>query len=43
MRGIQLVHIQHGKSQQNAYIERYNQTTHYDWLSQYLFDSVDEM
>src|SRR5690606_31931851 len=36
--GIKLLHIQPGKPQQNDYVERYNRTVRYDWLSQYLFD-----
>jgi len=39
-RGILLQYIQSGKPQQNAYIERYNRTVRYDWLNQYLFDSI---
>jgi putative transposase len=39
---IQLAHIQPGKPQQNAYIERYNRTVRYDWLGQYLFDTIQE-
>ncbi len=31
----------HGKTQQNAYIERYNRTVRYDGLAHYLFESVD--
>ncbi len=38
-----MLHIQPGKSQQNAYIERYNRTVRYDWLAQFLFDSVEEV
>lgn len=40
---IRIEHIQPGKPQQNAYIERYNRTVRYDWLSQHLFDSVEQV
>lgn len=41
--GIRLDYIQPGNPQQNAYIERYNRTVRYDWLAQFLFDSIDEV
>lgn len=41
--GITLEFIQPGKPQQNAYIERYNRTVRYDWLSQHLFDSIEQV
>lgn len=40
---IRLEHIQPGKPQQNAYVERYNRTVRYDWLSQNLFKSIDDV
>ena len=42
-RGIRLRYIQPGKPQQNGYVERYNRTVRYDWLNQYLFESIDEI
>ena len=41
--GIRIEHIQPGKPQQNAYVERYNRTVRYDWLGQYLFESIQEV
>ena len=39
---ITLLFTQPGNPQQNAYIERYNQTVRYDWLNQYLFSTIDK-
>ena len=41
--GIRLDYIQPGNPQQNACIERYNRTIRYDWLSHYLFESIEEV
>ncbi len=40
---IQINYIQPGNPQQNAYIERYNRTVRYEWLCQYLFESIEEV
>jgi len=40
--GVRLEHIQPGKPQQNAYIERYNRTVRSEWLSQYIFETIEE-
>lgn len=37
---IRLEYIQPGKPQQNAYVERFNRTARDEWLSQYLFESI---
>ena len=37
-----LVYLQPGKPQQNAYIERYNRTVRGEWLSQYIFETIEE-
>jgi putative transposase len=42
-RGIRLDFTQPGNPQQNAYVERYNRTVRYDWLAQYLFDTLEEV
>ena len=34
---------QPGNPQQNAYVERYNRTIRYDWLTQNLFDNLEEV
>ena len=41
--GIRIEHIQPGKPQQNAYIERYNRTVRYAWLAQILFDTIEQV
>ena len=40
---FRLEHIQPDNPQQNAYIERYNRTVRYDWLSYYLFESIEDV
>ena len=40
--GIALNHIQPGKPQQNAYVERYNRTVRHEWLDQYIIVSIEE-
>ena len=42
-RNIEIKHIQPGKPQQNAYIERFNRTVRYDWLNQHLFESIRQV
>jgi len=42
-RQITLLHIQPGKPQQNAYVERYNRTVRYDWLAQNIYDELEEV
>ena len=42
-KGIRIDYIQPGKPQQNAYVERFNRTVRYDWLSQSLFSSIEEV
>jgi putative transposase len=39
---VRLECIQPGKPQQNAYIERYNRTVRGGWLSQYIFETIEE-
>jgi len=43
MHQIKLAFIQPGNPQQNAYVERYNRTVRYSWLSLYLFETIDEV
>ncbi len=42
-RGITIEHIQPGKPQQNAYIERCNRTVRHAWPGQYLFRTIEEV
>ena len=40
---IELAFIQPGNPQQNAYIERFNRTVRYDWLSHYIYKSIEQL
>ncbi len=40
---IRLDYIQPGKPQQNAYVERFNRTARYEWLSQYHWEDLDHV
>ena len=40
---IYIQHIQPGKPQQNAYVERFNRTVRYEWLSQHYWESVEKV
>lgn len=40
---IRIDYIQPGNPQQNAYIERYNRTMRYSWVSKHLFDTLEEV
>lgn len=42
-RHIQMAYIQPGKPQQNAYVERFNRTVRYEWLSQYYWSDLEEV
>ena len=42
-RHIRIDYIQPGKPQQNAYIERFNRTVRYEWLSQYYWADLEEV
>ena len=42
-KGITLTHIQPGKPQQNAYVERYNRTVRHEWLDLYIFETIEEV
>ena len=42
-RGIRIEYNQPGNPQQNAYVERFNRTVRYEWLTQYLFDTIEEV
>ena len=41
--GIRLEYIQPGNPQQNAYVERFNRTVRYEWLSQYYWADLAEV
>lgn len=40
--GIALIHLQPGKSQQNACVERYNRTVRHEWLDLHNFETNEE-
>jgi len=40
---IRMLYIQPGKPQQNAYVERFNRTVRYEWLSQYYWQDLEEV
>lgn len=40
---IRIEYIQPGNPQQNGYVERFNKTVRYGWLSKKLFDSLEEI
>ena len=40
---IRMEYIQPGKPQQNAYVERFNRTVRYEWLSQYYWENLEEV
>ena len=42
-RGIAIRHIQPGKPQQNAYVERYNRTVRHEWLDQRMFATTRQV
>ncbi len=42
-RQIRIDYIQPGKPQQNSYVERFNRTVRYEWLSQYYWDDLAEV
>ena len=42
-RGIRIDFFQPGQPQQNAYVERYNRTVRYDWLTHQLLETLDEI
>lgn len=41
--GIEFQYIQPGKPQQNAYVERFNRTVRYEWLSQHYWADLEEV
>jgi transposase InsO family protein len=41
-RRISIRHIQPGKPQQNAYVERYNRTVRHEWLDQHIIETIEE-
>jgi putative transposase len=40
---IQQIQISEGKPQQNAYLDRFNRTVRYKWLSQDYWETINEV
>jgi putative transposase len=40
--GTRIEHIQPGKPQQSAHVERHNRTVRYAWRTRTLFDSIEQ-
>lgn len=41
--GIRIEHVQPGKPQQSAPLERYNRAVRYGWMPRALFDSIEQV
>ena len=41
--GVKTAYIEPGSPWENAYVERFNRTVRYEWLSQHYWQSIDEV